>query len=68
MARLAEHSPVPPQDDSSDVSQSDDHDESDEESSALSHAGYGQGYAEWDEAVDPDSVRAHLSFPSTSPH
>ncbi|BGP47408.1 Target of rapamycin complex 1 subunit kog1 [Rhodotorula kratochvilovae] len=59
MARLAEHSPVPPQDDSSDVSQSDDYDESDEESSALSHAGYGQGYAEWDEAVDPDSNMRH---------
>ncbi|GAA6056875.1 hypothetical protein JCM3770_005122 [Rhodotorula araucariae] len=59
MARLAEHSPAPATDDSSDVSQSDDYQESDEDDSALTHSAYGQGYAEWDEAVDPDSNMRH---------
>jgi len=59
MARLVEQQALPPPDDYSDVSHSDDYDDdSDEDASQLDHSGYaGHGYSEWDEAVDPDSVR-----------
>ncbi|KAK4334475.1 Target of rapamycin complex 1 subunit KOG1 [Rhodotorula toruloides] len=43
----------------SDVSESDEYDEEEEQASALSNSGYGQGYGEWDEAVDIDSNMRH---------
>ncbi|GAA5994463.1 ubiquitin-binding TORC1 subunit KOG1 [Rhodotorula paludigena] len=61
MARLAEHPQLPssPSQEYSDASESDDYDESVEDHSALDYSGYGQGFSEYDEALDPDSNMRH---------
>lgn len=69
MARLVEQQGLPQPDDYSDVSHSDEYDEDGPADGAdqLDHSGYpAHGYAEWDEAVDPDSVR-RASSPSVLP-
>lgn len=50
----------------SDVSESDEYDDEEEQASALSNSGYGQGFGDWDEAVDIDSVRLRGSLHSNT--